>query len=113
MLRATSPGRLALLPALVLPLVLATATCTATSHVSHCTNATCAISLTGEQTLQVEFGRLERDLRVATIEPDAVTLSARADSERVPPGGSATVGDLAVRVVSIAGRDVQLQVSPA
>lgn len=97
----------------MLPVVLATAACTATSHVSHCTNAACAISLTGEQTLQVEFGNLERDLRVKAIEPNAVTLSAQADSERVPSGGSATVGDLAVRVVSIVGRDVQLHVSPA
>ena len=76
------------IPLLALPLVLA-AGCTATSHASRCTNGTCAISLTGEQTLDVEFGSLERTLRVAPIEPSAVTLSARDDSARVPAGGSA------------------------
>jgi hypothetical protein len=104
--------RITLIPLLALPVVLA-AGCTATSHVSHCTNGTCAISLTGEQTLDVEFGSLERNLRVAPIEASAVTLSARDDSERVPAGGSATVGDLAVHVISIAGSDVELAVSPA
>jgi hypothetical protein len=97
---------------LALPLVLA-AGCTATSHTSRCTGGTCAINLTGEQSLDVEFGSLERTLRVSPIEPTAVTLSARGDSARVSTGGSAEVGDLAVRVVAIAGRDVQLTVSPA
>jgi hypothetical protein len=101
--------RLALL---AMPLVVA-AGCTATSHTSRCTNGACAINLTGEQSLDVEFGSLERTLRVSPIEPTAVTLSARGDSARVPAGGSAEVGDLAVRVVSIAGRDVQLTVRPA
>jgi hypothetical protein len=104
--------RFALLPLLALPLVLAVG-CTATSHTSRCTNGTCAISLTGEQSLDVEFGRLERSLRVSPIEPTGVTLSARGDSAKVPAGGSAEVGDLAVHVVAIAGRDVQLTVSPA
>ncbi len=101
------------LSALLVPAAILAAGCTATSHVTHCTNNTCAISLTGEQTLDVEFGRLERNLRVSPIEPNAVTLSARGDSERVPAGGSATVGGLAVRVVSVAGRDVELAVMPA
>jgi hypothetical protein len=104
--------RLALLSLLAIPLAVATG-CTATSHTSRCTNGACAISLTGEQSLDVEYGGLERTLRVAPIEPTAVTLSARGDSARVPAGGSAEVGDLAVRVLSIAGRDVQLTVSPA
>jgi hypothetical protein len=111
MSRSTLP-RLAFVPFLVLPVLLATG-CTTTSHVSRCTNGTCAISLTGEQTLEVEIGSVERDLRVSPIEPTAVTLSARGDRERVTAGGATTVGDLAVRVVSIAGRDVQLQVSRA
>ena len=104
--------RLTLLPLLAVPLVLA-AGCTATSHTSRCTNGTCAISLIGEQSLDVEFGRLERTLRVSPIEPTAVTLSARGDRAKVPAGGFAEVGDLAVHVVSIAGHDVQLTVSPA
>lgn len=104
--------RLALLPLLALSLVVVTG-CTATSHTSRCTNGTCEISLSGEQSLDVEFGSLERTLRVSPIEPTAVTLSARGDSARVPTGGSAEVGDLAVRVISIAGHDVELTVSPA
>jgi hypothetical protein len=104
--------RLVLLPLLALSLVVAGG-CTATSHTSRCTNGTCAISLSGEQSLDVEVGRLERTLRVSPIEPTAVTVSARGDSARVPAGGSAEVGDLAVRVESIAGRDVELTVGPA
>ena len=50
---------------------------------------------------------------MAPIEPTAVTLSARGDSARVPTGGVGEVGGLAVQVVSIAGRDVQLTVRPA
>jgi hypothetical protein len=99
-----------LAPLLLLPLVLATG---CTSHTSRCTNGICAINLTGEQSVDVEFGRLERTLRVAPIEQTAVTLSARGDSARVPAGQTAEVGGLAVRVVSIAGRDVALTVSPA
>lgn len=102
--------RLALL--LVLPLVIV-AGCQATSHTSRCTNGTCAINLTGEQSVDVEFGRLERTLRVAPIEQTAVTLSARGDSARVPAGSFAEVGGLEVQVVSIAGRDVALTVRPA
>ena len=75
-----------LAPLLLLPLVLATG---CTSHTSRCVNGTCAISLSGEQSVDVEFGRLERTLRVAPIEPTAVTLSARGDSARVPPEASA------------------------
>jgi hypothetical protein len=99
-----------LAPLVLLPLVLA-AGCT--SHTSRCVNSTCAISLSGEQSVDVEFGRLERTLRVAPIEQTAVTLSARGDSARVIAGETAEVGDLAVQVVSIAGRDVQLTVRPA
>jgi hypothetical protein len=99
-----------LTPLLLLPLVLA-AGCT--SHTSRCTDRTCAISLTGEQSVDVEFGRLERTLRVAPIEPTAVTLSARGDSARVLAGETAEVGGLAVRVESIAGRDVALTVRQA
>ncbi|HKQ42481.1 MAG TPA: hypothetical protein VJT79_08340 [Pseudonocardia sp.] len=97
-------------PLLLLPLVLATG---CTSHTSRCVNGTCAISLSGEQSVDVEFGRVERTLRVAPIEPTAVTLSARGDSARVPSGETVEVGGLKVQVVSIAGRDVALTVSPA
>jgi hypothetical protein len=97
-------------PLLLLPLVLATG---CTSHSSRCVNGTCAINLSGEQSVDVEFGRLERTLRVAPIEPSAVTLSARGDSARVSSGETAEIGGLAVQVVSIAGRDVQLTVRPA
>ena len=107
---ATIPHMRRLAPLLLLPLVLATG---CTSHTSRCVNGTCAISLSGEQSVDVEFGRLERTLRVAPIEPTAVTLSARGDSARVPSGETAQVGGLTVRVDSIAGRDVQLTVTPA
>jgi len=96
-------------PLLLLPLVLATG---CTSHTSRCVNGTCAISLSGEQSVDVEFGRLERTLRVAPIEPAAVTLSARGDTARVATGSVGEVGGLEVQVVSIAGRDVQLTVRP-
>jgi hypothetical protein len=99
-----------LVPLLLLPLVLATG---CTSHASRCVNGTCAISLSGEQSVDVEFGRLERTLRVSPIEQTAVTVSARGDSVRVPAGATAEVGGLEVEVVSIAGRDVALSVSPA
>jgi hypothetical protein len=78
--------RIALIPLLALPVVLA-AGCTATSHVSHCTNGTCAISLTGEQTLDVEFGSLERNLRVAPIEQSAVTLGHAVTASGCPRAG--------------------------
>jgi hypothetical protein len=106
----TIPRMRRLAPLLLLPLVLATG---CTSHTSRCVNGTCAISLSGEQSVDVEFGRLERTLRVAPIEPTAVTLAARGDSARVPTGSVGEVGGLAVQVVSIAGRDVQLTVRPA
>jgi hypothetical protein len=107
---ATIPPMRRLAPLLLLPLVLATG---CTSHTSRCVNGTCAISLSGEQSVDVEFGRLERTLRVSPIEPAAVTLSARGDTARVSAGGTAEVGDLAVRVDSITGRDVALTVQPA
>jgi hypothetical protein len=107
---AAIPRMRRLAPLLLLPLVLATG---CTSHTSRCVNGTCAISVSGEQSVDVEFGRLERTLRVAPIEPAAVTLSARGDSARVTTGSVGEVGGLAVQVVSIAGRDVQLTVRPA
>ena len=57
-----------------------------TSRTSRCANGTCAIQPSGEQSVDVEFGRLKRASRVAPIEPTAVTLSARGDSARVPDG---------------------------
>ena len=76
-------------------------------------NGTCAISLSGEQSLDVEFGRLERTLRVAPIEPTAVTRLGARRQRAGACGRVGEVGGLAVQVVSIAGRDVQLTVRPA
>ena len=53
----TIPRMRRIAPLLLLLLVLATG---CTSHTSRCVNGTCAISLSGEQSVDVEFGRLER-----------------------------------------------------
>jgi hypothetical protein len=90
--------------------LLAPAGCTATSRSSSCVNGTCTIGLSGEQTVEIEIGSFERDLRVGPIRPDAVTVSARGEAADIGVGGSAQVGGLLVRVDSISGRDVGLQV---
>jgi len=90
--------------------LLALSACTGTSRSSSCTNGVCSISLNGEQTVEVEIGRFERDLRVSGIAPDAVTVSARGDAATLAPGESAAVGGLLVRVDAISGRDVDLNV---
>jgi hypothetical protein len=84
-----------------------------TSHSTRCTNDVCAVFLSGEQTLEVEFGAFERDLRVAPIEPGAVTVSAQGDDARLAPGEVGIVGGLQVQLVTVSGRDVTLQVAPA
>ena len=100
-----------LAPLLLLPLVLATG---CTSHTSRCINGTCAISLSGEQSLDVEFGRLERTLARRPDRADGRhALGARRQRPGARRAASAEVGGLAVQVVSIAGRDVQLTVRPA
>lgn len=95
----------------VLSALLALGACTGTSRSSSCSGGVCSISLSGEQTVEVEIGSLERDLRVSAITPAAVTVSARGDSATLAPGESAPVGGLLVRVDGIDGRDVELNVT--
>ncbi len=83
---------------------------TSRSHSTRCVNGVCEISLTGEQTIELEIGSFERDLRVGPIEPDAVTLSVRGDQARLAPGESAQLGGLQIQVTSVSGRDAELQV---
>jgi hypothetical protein len=99
-----------LVPALLL---LSACSGTGTSHSTRCSNDVCAVDLTGEQTIEVEFDRLEQDLRVAPIEPAAVTVAAGGETARLTPGDVGTVGGLQVQLVSVSGRDVALQVLPA
>jgi hypothetical protein len=102
------PARLAAAVALAL---LALTGCT--SHTVRCSGGTCAVSLSGEQTVEIEIGTYERDLRVAPIEAGAVTLTVRGESARVTTGGTATVGGLAVQVDGVSGQDVELRVTRA
>ncbi len=64
-------------------------------------NGVCEISLSGEQTVELEIGSFERDLRVGPIEPGAVTLSVRGDEARLGPGGSAQLGGLQIQLKSV------------
>lgn len=98
------------IPAAVLLVLVALSACTGTSRSSSCVNDVCTVSLSGEQTVEIEIGSFERDLRVSGITPEAVTVSARGDSAGVAQGESAPVGGLLVRVDSIVGRDVGLTV---
>lgn len=79
-----------------------------TSHATKCVNDTCSITLSGEQTIGIDVGPVERDLRVGPIEPGAVTVSARGDLARLAAGESGQVGGITVQVVSVSGKDVQL-----
>ena len=107
-------ARLAAVTALVV-LAVPVAACsgTGTSHSTRCSNNVCAVTLTGEQTLELEFGAMERDLRVAPIGTGTVTVSAGGDEARLTPGDVGIVGGLQVQLVSVSGRDVALQVAPA
>ncbi|MHA6783601.1 hypothetical protein ACVGOW_21820 [Pseudonocardia saturnea] len=98
------------IPAAVLLALVALSACTGTSRSSSCVNGVCTVSLSGEQTVEIEIGSFERDLRVSAITPEAVTVSARGDAADLGPGESAEVGGLLVRVDSISGRDVGLNV---
>ena len=102
------PARIAVAAALAL---LALSGCTSSS--TRCSGGTCAVSLSGEQTVEIEIGTYERDLRVAPIEAGAVTLTVRGESVRVATGERATVGGLAVQVDAVSGQDVELQVTRA
>ena len=94
---------------ILLSLLAALAAATAcTSHATKCVNDTCSITLSGEQTIGIDVGPVERDLRVGPIEPGAVTVSARGDQARLAAGESGQVGGITVQVVSVSGKDVQL-----
>ncbi|WP_219416837.1 hypothetical protein [Pseudonocardia nigra] len=102
------PVRRVLIVLTVLLGLLAASACT--TRTSRCSGSACTVDLSGEQTVEVEIGTFERDLRVAPIEADAVTVSARGDSALLTVGGTATVGGLAVTLRSVAGQDVGLEV---
>ncbi|GAA1278070.1 hypothetical protein GCM10009609_46640 [Pseudonocardia aurantiaca] len=95
---------------IALSALLAATACTGSSRSSRCSGSSCTISLTGEQTVDVEFGTFERSLRVAPIEPANVTVSARGEQARLAVGQTGVVGGLAVTLTSVSGRDVGLEV---
>ncbi|MGH3569855.1 MAG: hypothetical protein ACRDRH_28360 [Pseudonocardia sp.] len=103
-------------PAVTILLLAVTSICSGTSSSSSTSSSTscagnvCEVDLSGAQTLDIELGSFERDLRIDPIEPDAVTVSARGDQARLAAGEDATVGGLAVRIISVDGRDVSLEV---
>jgi hypothetical protein len=80
------------------------------SNRTQCLNGVCQVSLSGEQTIEMEIGSFERDLRVGPIEPNAVTLSVRGDEARLAPGESAELGGLQVRVKSVSPPAAELEV---
>lgn len=80
------------------------------SHRTQCVNGVCQVSLSGEQTIELEIGSFERDLRVGPIEPNAVTLSVRGDQARLAPGESAQLGGLQIRVKSVSPPAAELEV---
>jgi hypothetical protein len=91
-------------------LVTVLAGCNGTSSSTSCRGSVCTVNLSGEQTVEIEIGRFERDLRVRPIEADAVTVSARGDQARLGVGDSADIAGLTVVLVSLSGRDVTLEV---
>jgi hypothetical protein len=80
------------------------------SNRTQCVNGVCQVSLSGEQTIELEIGSFERDLRVGPIEPNAVTLSVRDDQARLAPGESAQLGRLQIRVKSVSPPATELEV---
>jgi hypothetical protein len=84
------------------------ATTACTSHATKCVNGTCSITLSGEQTIGIDVGPVERDLRVGPIEPGSVTVAARGDQARLAAGETGQVGGITVQLVSVSGKDVQL-----
>ena len=102
-----------LLAAATLAAVLSLTACggAATSYSSLCSGGVCTVNLTGEQTFEVDgTDGVERNLGVGPIEADAVTLSVAGDRMRLAPGRSATIADVPVEVLSVAGRDVSLRI---
>ena len=90
--------------------LLAVAACTTTSSTSRCRGGVCAINVSGERSVEVEFGSFERSLWVEQIEADAVTVSVDADEARLAVGQEAVLGGLQVRVVALSGQDVSFEV---
>jgi hypothetical protein len=90
--------------------LLAVASCTGTSSSSRCSGGVCTIEVSGEHSVEVEFGSFERDLRVGPIEADAVTVSVRGEQARLAVGEEAVVGGLQVRLVALSSQDVRFEV---
>jgi hypothetical protein len=83
-----------------------------TSYSKSCQMFVCRIKVTGEQDVELTFGERTRTLRVGPIGPSEVTLAMGGDRARLAAGGSAPLDGLAVLVVAVGGRDVQLIVRP-
>lgn len=83
-----------------------------TSSSKTCQMFVCRIKLTGEQDVDLPFGGRTHTLRVGPIEPGAVTLAMGSDRARLAAGDSAPLDGLAVLVIAVGGRDVQLVVRP-
>jgi hypothetical protein len=107
------PVRRVLIVLLALAALFAATACTGTSRSSRCSGGSCTVSLSGEQSVDIEFGTFERSLRVAPIEPATVTVSARGEQARLAVGQTGLVGGLAVTLTSLSGRDVGLEVRRA
>jgi hypothetical protein len=90
--------------------LLAVGGCTVTSSTSRCVAGVCDIEVSGERTVEVEFGSFERDLWVGPIEADAVTVSVGPEEARLAVGQQAVVGGLLVRLVALSGREVRFEV---
>lgn len=107
--------RAVIVPTVLLALLGATAcsgggSSSSRSNQTRCVNGVCQVSLSGEQTIELEIGSFERDLRVGPIEPDAVTLSVRGDEARLAPGESAQLGGLQIQVTSVSPPAAELEV---
>ena len=72
----TIPGMRRFAPLLLLPLVLATG---CTSHTSRCVNGTCAISLSGEQSVDVALALHDEDRQA--FSPMLAILSSRHEAQ--------------------------------
>ena len=90
--------------------LLAGGGCTVTSSTSRCSGGVCDIEVSGERTVEVEFGSFERDLWVGPIEADAVTVSVGPEKARLAVGQQAVLGGLQVRLVALSGQDVRFEV---
>ena len=91
-------------------LTLSTAACNSATQSSRCADGVCQVTLSGEQTLSVQLNSVKHELRVGSAQDNAVAVSTGGDEVRLAVGESAGFGDLAVRVVSIDGSEVQLEV---